>query len=81
MSQSRVSRSMQRVAPVQHHSRQHTINQLVNPGIYQANYYGDKLHLDKNEKCVMFGLTHVLAIDGYSRKIVGFITIPKKIQF
>ena len=30
------------------------------------------------EKCVMFGVTHVLAIDGYSRKIVGFITIPKK---
>lgn len=29
-------------------------------------------------KCVMFGVTHVLAIDGYSRKIVGFITIPKK---
>ena len=26
----------------------------------------------------MFGATHVLAIDGYSRKIVGFITLPKK---
>ena len=26
----------------------------------------------------MFGVTHVLAIDGYSRKIVGFVTIPKK---
>ena len=26
----------------------------------------------------MFGVTHVVAIDGYNRKIVGFITIPKK---
>ncbi len=26
----------------------------------------------------MFGVTHVLAIDGYSRKIVGFVTVPKK---
>ena len=78
VSQSRVSRSMQRVAPAQHRSRQHTINQLLNPAVYQANSFGDKLHLDQNEKCVMFGVTHVLAIDGYSRKIVGFITIPKK---
>ena len=26
----------------------------------------------------MFGATHILAVDGYSRKIVGFITVPKK---
>ena len=26
----------------------------------------------------MFGVTYVVAVDGYSRKIVGFITLPKK---
>ncbi len=26
----------------------------------------------------MYGVTHVLAVDGYSRKIVGFVTIPVK---
>ena len=26
----------------------------------------------------MFGVTHILAIDGYSHKIVGFSTIPQK---
>ena len=26
----------------------------------------------------MFGVVHVLSVDGYSRKIVGFITIPRK---
>ena len=25
----------------------------------------------------MYGVVHVLAIDGYSRKIVGFVTIQK----
>ena len=36
------------------------------------------LHLDQNEKVVMYGMTHVVAVDGYSRKIVGFITLPVK---
>ena len=26
----------------------------------------------------MYGVTHVLAVDGYSRKLVGFITMPRK---
>jgi hypothetical protein len=34
--------------------------------------------LDQNEKLTRFGITHIGAIDGYSRKIVGFITIPRK---
>ncbi len=31
-------------------------------------------------KSVMFVVTHVLAIDGYSRKIDCFVTIPPKMQ-
>ena len=50
----------------------------LNPLPYRAMYFGEKVHLDQNEKCVMFGVTHVVAIDGCSRKIVGFVTIPKK---
>lgn len=51
--------------------------QTANPIPYQATYYGETLHIDQNEKCVMFGVTHVAAVDGYSQKIVGFITLPK----
>lgn len=29
-------------------------------------------------KLSMYGVTHVMAVDGYSRKIVGMITIPVK---
>jgi len=39
---------------------------------------GHKLHLDQNEKLGMFGVTHVLAIDGFSSKIVADSTMPIK---
>ena len=78
VSQSRVAMSLQCVAPVHYTACQHSTHQFLNPFPYQAHYYGDKLHLDQNEKCVKFGVTHVLAIDGFSRTIVGFITLPKK---
>lgn len=39
---------------------------------------GHKLHMDQNEKLAMFGATHVLAIDGFSSKIVSFSSMPIK---
>ena len=50
----------------------------MNPIPYRVTAHGEKLHLDQNEKFVMYGMTHVVAVDGYSRKIVGFITFPVK---
>ena len=50
----------------------------MNPIPYRSEYFGEKLHLDQNEKLAMFGVTHVLAVDGYSRKIVGMVTMPVK---
>jgi len=35
--------------------------------------FGHKLHIDQNEK-----LTHVCAIDGFSRKLVGFVIMSHK---
>ena len=34
--------------------------------------------MDQNEKCVMFGLTHVIAVDGYSGMIVAYKSMPTK---
>lgn len=45
---------------------------------YYAAYMGHKLHMDQNEKMAMFGVTYVLAIDGYSGKLVGHAIMPKK---
>jgi hypothetical protein len=45
---------------------------------YYAAYMEHKLHLDQNEKLTMFGVTHVIAIDGYSSKVVAHATMPVK---
>jgi len=34
--------------------------------------------MDQNEKLVMFGVVHVLAVDGYSSKIVAWKSMPVK---
>lgn len=64
--------------PFQHSIRRQNMHVAVNPVPYRANYFGEKLHFDQNEKLVMYGVTHVLAVDGYSQKIVGFVTMPRK---
>lgn len=37
---------------------------------------GHKLHVDQNEKLVMFGVNHVMAIDG--KKVVSHSIMPIK---
>ena len=75
----RVGRSLSRVNPSYHVSQQTATARQMNPVPYRADYFGHKLHIDQNEKCVMYGVTHVCAVDGYSGKI-GFITMPAKKQ-
>ena len=48
-------------------SRQILTHKQLNPIPYIANFYGENLHMDQNEKLVMFRVVHVLGIDGYSR--------------
>ena len=74
IAEKRVGQSMQKVAPHQHKARQLNVARQLNPHPYTANY----LHIDQNEKLVMYGVTHAMAIDGYSRKIISFITMPIK---
>jgi len=50
----------------------------LNPVPYYAEYFGHKLHMDQNEKLGMFGAVHVVAVDGYSSKIVGWKSMPVK---
>jgi hypothetical protein len=73
-----VGRALAEVQPVYHMKRLTRTESDLNPHPYFAEYFGHKLHIDQNEKVVMFGVTHVAAVDGYSRKIVGFITLPVK---
>ena len=36
------------------------------------------MHLDQNEKLIHFGVTYVMARDGFSEKIVGAAVMPRK---
>jgi len=76
--QNRIGASLARVFPNNHMQRRRNTWRATNPVPYRADYFGHKLHLDQNEKLVMYGVTHVIAIDGHSRFIVGGITIPIK---
>ena len=74
----RVGQSLARVNPGYHQRRQNRTERQINPIPYNATHFGHKLHVDQNEKLVLFGVTHVCAIDGYSSMIVGFATFPVK---
>ena len=78
VSESRVAKSLQCVAPEQYESRRQNTLDRVNPVGYVALYFGHKLHIDQNEKLKMYGVTHVIARDGFSGKIVSFVTMPIK---
>ena len=61
-----IGRALKRVNPQHHHERQTSTSRHLNPVPYYAEYFGHKLHLDQNEKLVRYGVTEVLAVDGYS---------------
>ena len=77
-SEKRIGHSLARVAPEYHQRRRNDVARLTNPVLYTANYYGHKLHIDQNEKLVMYGVTHVCAIDGFSKYIPACYTMPVK---
>ena len=64
--------------PNYHAARATATARQINPIPYSAKYFGHEVHIDQNEKLVMYGVSHVCAIDGYSGKIVGFISMPIK---
>ena len=51
---------------------------MLNPIPYRADYFGHKIHMDQNKKLVMYGVTHVLVIDGHSHFVAAFSIIPIK---
>lgn len=78
VSQQRVGLSLKRADFLNHSKRRSCTHHSINPIPYTASYFGEKLHIDQNEKLVIFGVTHVCAIDGFSGKIVGFVSMPIK---
>ena len=80
-SQTRIGKSLARVSPLYHQQRLQGAERQTNPSPYYAEYYGHKLNMDQNEKLVMYGVTHVCCIDGYSRYIPACSCMSKKNNF
>lgn len=74
----RVGQSLARVNSTYHERRTTRTERQTNPIPYSSKYFGNKVHIDQNEKLVLFGVTHVCAVDGYSGMVVGFATFPIK---
>ena len=60
-----VGHALAEVQPQYHYQRLTRTESETNPHPYFAEYFGHKVHIDQNEKLVMFGVTHIAAIDGY----------------
>jgi len=75
VSEKRVGSSLKRMCITFHERRRTRTQSQTNPVPYSADYAGQKLHIDQ---LIMFGVTHVCAVDGYSGMIVGFVTMPIK---
>ena len=74
----KVGQSLRRLDPASQRKREETAGRSLNPKCYSADYFGHKVHIDQNEKLVMFGVTHVMARDGFSGMIVSCSTMPIK---
>ena len=76
--QSRVGDALRKVHPGYHSRRLNLTQRQTNPSPYIVQYFGEKLHIDQNEKLVAFGVTHVCAVDGFTGKIMALCSMPIK---
>ena len=75
ISERHIRLAIPQVAPIQHRQRQLGQVNRTNPHLYHANYYGE---IDQNEKLCMYGVTYVLARDGYSGRITAGAVMSQK---
>lgn len=72
ISERNLATALKAVDPDSYESRRQNALNRTNPIPYRPRYFGHKLHIDQNEKLASFGVTFVVARDGYSGKIVSF---------
>ena len=80
VSERKLKSALPRMSPHWHHARQQNSHERSNPSIYMAHYFGHKFHLDQNENLIRYGVTYVLARDGFSGNFVGAAVMQRKIN-
>ena len=74
----KVGNALKKICPSTQAEQCMQAGRSFDPKVYKADYFGDKLHIDQNEKLVMHGVTHVVARDGYSGMTTGYTTMATK---
>ena len=64
--------------PEAQRKRQNVADRSLNPKIYNAEYFGHKIHYHQNEKLGMFGIVHACAQAGFSGKADRHATMARK---
>ena len=62
ISERNISSALKVLDPISYEERR---NNSLDPIPYRPRYYGHKLHVDQTEKLVLFGVTSVMARDGF----------------
>ena len=78
ISENTVAKIMKNIYPYHASERHFKAARNLNPKPYHADYFRQKLHVDQNEKLVMYGATHVITRDGYSGMVAAITTMPIK---
>ena len=78
ISENTVAKVMKKIYPYHASERHFKAARNLNPKPYHADYFGQKLYVDQNEKRGMCGATHMIARDGYSGMVVVITTMPIK---
>ena len=78
ISKNTVAKVMKKIYPYHAFERYIKTARNLNAKPYHADYFRQKLHIDQNEKLVMYGTKHVIARYGYSGMVVAIATMPIK---
>ena len=78
MGENWIERSLIRLDPDHHQFRATVAYWHTNPGPYFDNNFRKKVHINQNEKLVIFEITHIVAIDRYNDNIVAAVVMPIK---
>ena len=78
ISERKVGNALKKICPSTQDEHCMQAGRSFNPKVYKAFYLGLKLHVDQNEKLVMYSVSHVVAHDGYSGMITGYTTMAVK---
>ena len=61
VSETKISKKFGEINPEAQRKRQNVAGRLLNPKVYKAKYFGQKIYYNQNEKLGMFGVSHVCA--------------------